>query len=357
MSKKKNSSFYIFHSSSYIFHSSFYIFFFSIFSPIMDQLLDTSHEPGYYTPILSSLNESPSFELIRALSYHADPYLPWCSQQNTQLVKSIMDTINYQQYIPNLIREFKSSLKKITKNGLNRMISIEKENLIPLSQAWFLIDYAHDDEITILVILLVIDVLGQSIPSKIQALDLLSHLPTLNKSLIPQLKKSIAACLVHVPPITAEDQSLSLLQRAYSWINKLNETKIECIQTISTILSTINSPIRPFLLEQLSIFISRVSTDIFISTSKIFFTLNQLLVGLDTTTGDIILLLKIQKQIIDLNHPFIATYAYDFIGAWTLLLRREDDVIKRQIEQNVTSLKKLVNNDAEIIELCTYINV
>ena len=191
-----------------------------------------------------------------------------------------------------------------------------------------LIDYAHDDEITILVILLVIDVLGQSIPSKIQALDLLSHLPTLNKSLIPQLKKSIAACLVHVPPITAEDQSLSLLQRAYSWINKLNETKIECIQTISTILSTINSPIRPFLLEQLSIFISRVSTDIFISTSKIFFTLNQLLVGLDTTTGDIILLLKIQnKSLISTTHsspPMLTTlsvHGHSSCGEKTMLSR------------------------------------
>ncbi|RCK64465.1 hypothetical protein Cantr_00476 [Candida viswanathii] len=201
--------------------------------------------------------------------------------------------------------------------------------------------------------LLVIDVLGQGIPSKIQALDLLSHLPALNKRLIPQLKKAVSSCLVHVPPITPTDESLALLTRAYPWVYKLDT---ESISTISTILSTLNSPPSGSSSSNNYPALSHAHQRSFHQHVQDLLALNQLIIGLDVTSKEIVLALQIQKAIIDLNHPFVSTYTYDFIGAWTILLRRADDDAKRQLELNVASLKKLVNNDAEIIKLCTYIN-
>ena len=93
----------------------------------------------------------------------------------------------------------------------------------------------------------------------------------------------------------------------------------------------------------------------FISTSKIFYALNQILVSLDATRNEIVTALTIQHDIINLNHPFIATYAYDFIGAWSILLKHHPGKFSAQLQLNISSLQKLANND-DIDKLCTYIN-
>ncbi|KAL6453162.1 hypothetical protein SBY92_000510 [Candida maltosa Xu316] len=315
----------------------------------MNQLFDTSHPPSYYTGILKNIDRSPSYELVKALSYHADPNLQWCSSENAQIVNSILDSFDYHPFIPQLIHQFKETSKRIIKRT-------EPDNSVLLSQAWFLIDYGYNEEVSVLATLSAIDFLSQSIPSKIQAFKLLDHLPQLNESLMKDLKKAIKSCLVHVPPITPFEQSLDLLTHAYSWIYKLNVSNIDNIETISTILSTLNSsPIQHFLLEQLSKFVTRLGIDVFISTSKIFYTLNQLILSIDSRTENIVLALKIEQDIIDLNHEFLLTYTYDFIGAWTIVSKRGNPTIQTQLSQNVSSLKKLAKDEHEISELCTYI--
>ena len=295
---------------------------------------------------MTFLDTTPSYELVHYLSLHANPNLPGSTPENVQ---QIMSSFDYHPYIPQLIRDFKASLKKVKQKNL-------VEDLGVLSQAWFLIDYAYSQEICILSMLLVEDVLTTySVSAKIQAFNLLSHLPELNQPLIPQLRSAASKCLVHVPPITPLDESLRLLAQAYEWVYKLNTTTTDFIETVATILSTINTPARPFLLQQLSKYTRHLSTDVFISTSKIFYALNQILVSLDATRNEIVTALTIQHDIINLNHPFIATYAYDFIGAWSILLKPHPGKFSAQLQLNISSLQKLANND-DIDKLCTYIN-
>lgn len=323
----------------------------------LDKLLDTTHSANTYHPLLKSIETTSSYELVLALSLHADPNLPWCSLENANLVKSIMSNFDYQPYIPQLIRHFKSSLKRIQRTALNKHILLGEENLGVISQAWFLVDYAYTQEICILAMLLVVDVLTTySVPGKIQGFKLLSHLPELHHPLLPQVRSAASKCLVHVPPITPIAHSLPLLEEAYHWVYKLNQTTPDYIQTIATILSTINTPARPFLLQQLSKYTRRVSTDVFISTSKIFYALNNILVSLDITPEEVALALTIQNDIINLNHKFVLTYAYDFIGAWSILLRRHPGKFADQLKRNISSLQKLANNN-DIDTLCTYIAI
>ena len=147
---------------------------------------------------------------------------------------------------------------------------------------------------------------------------------------------------------------LRLLAQAYEWVYKLNTTTTDFIQTVATILSTINTPPGHFSYNNYQ---STPATylDVFISTSKIFYALNQILVSLDATRNEIVTALTIQHDIINLNHPFIATYAYDFIGAWSILLKHHPGKFSAQLQLNISSLQKLANND-DIDKLCTYIN-
>ena len=141
-----------------------------------------------------------------------------------------------------------------------------------------LIDYAYSQEICILSMLLVEDVLTTySVSAKIQAFNLLSHLPELNQPLIPQLRSAASKCLVHVPnnstrrvpPITCPGLRVGV--QAQHHHHRLYRDS--CHHLIYN-----KHPARPFLLQQLSKYTRHLSTDVFISTSKIFYALNQILV-------------------------------------------------------------------------------
>ena len=142
-----------------------------------------------------------------------------------------------------------------------------------------LIDYAYSQEICILSMLLVEDVLTTySVSAKIQAFNLLSHLPELNQPLIPQLRSAASKCLVHVPPITPLDESLRLLAQAYEVGVQAQHHHHRLYRDSCHHLIYNKHPARPFLLQQLSKYTRHLSTDVFISTSKIFYALNQILV-------------------------------------------------------------------------------
>ena len=119
-------------------------------------------------------------------------------------MQQIMSSFDYHPYIPQLIRDFKASLKS------------QAEELGGGSWSAFpsmvLIDYAYSQEICILSMLLVEDVLTTySVSAKIQAFNLLSHLPRTKPTVNSPTKicriKVSCACSANnstrrVPPIT-----------------------------------------------------------------------------------------------------------------------------------------------------------
>ena len=188
-------------------------------------------------------------------------------------------------------------------------------------------------------------------------------------------------CLSHIPNITPEKHSLILLNEAYPCITELlvlvsqkEGNKMAFIDLInSNILSAVThmlsgteSPftVIKFLIQQLSVIVSiHLKEDILISISRINFTLNQLITNpytLDSDQGlglihDCLVcqysILNVFAELKDKSScSLVATYKYDYLGTWLVLIKRlvrldetQAGPLVTQIITNFEALKHLAS--------------
>ncbi|KAI5963412.1 hypothetical protein KGF57_001290 [Candida theae] len=343
---------------------------------VLRNLNNVPQSPETYYHDLVKLDSSTywNLDVVRAISLHANPNLPWCSETNALIVESIVLKRDVNEYLDAFIQnDFCSRLKKIEKlaqwgkgkqSALKPRLSFqdEKFDAIPLSQAWFLINVTknEDKEVCKLILLLIIDCLQFDIPAKIQACKVLEHLKILNtpsiRNLIQPLRGNLAKCLNHIPSITSESDSISLLSEAYPCIYRLDSeygTDLNYIETIATILSSISHVTKypklvSFLLDQLRVCISRIGNSVLISISKIFYTLNQIITNigiLESSPSIIEHALDVENDILQLESPLVYSFVYDLLGAYYILKKRVEtynvEELSDHIQKNLASLRKL----------------
>lgn len=346
------------------------------FGKILRNLNNVPQPPEKYHKDLLDLEASThwNLDIVRAISLHANPNLPWCSEANAQIVESIIRKRDIDQYLSIFIQDdFCTRLKKIEKLAqwgrgkqlaLKPRLSFQEQNFdaIPLAQAWFLIGATknEDKEVCKLILLLIIDSLQFDIPAKIQACKLLVHLKIHNTpsimNLIEPLRQNLAKCLNHIPSITPEKDSLLLLTVSYPCIYRIDTefgTDLNFIETIATILLSINYVIKypmlsTFLLDQLRICISHIGISVLISISKIFYTLNQIITNigiLEQLPSIIQHALDVENDILQLESPLVYTFVYDLLGAYYILRKRVEiyniDELADSIQRNLSSLRQL----------------
>ncbi|CAK9439022.1 uncharacterized protein LODBEIA_P32460 [Lodderomyces beijingensis] len=357
---------------------------------IVKSLSDLGQPPSRYHGDLLAIESAKiiNYDVVKAISLHANPNLSWCSEANAQIVSSIIQSNNLQSYLTQFLnQEFRSNLKKVEKqaksglggrrSGLRPKLTFQDQTFdpVPLAQAWFLIEVTKnkDREVNMLILLLLIDDFYFDTWGKIETCKVLQKLKldTLN-SLVPQLRESLSKCLLHIPPVTPEDESLSLLQVAYPSLYRVDDefgTNLNYIETIATIMSSMSyaanfEKTMCFLLEQLSICIKRIGVDVLISVSKIFYLLNQLITNIAMMERCKVILaaLRAQNEILQLESPLLYSFIFDLVGAYALLTKRVEKYkvadIQEQISVNRGSLRQLAvscGKLSEFDELCTYI--
>ncbi|KAI5961295.1 hypothetical protein CANMA_003815 [Candida margitis] len=343
---------------------------------ILKSLKNIPQSPEKYQHDLRALEDSSywNLDVVRAIALHANPNLAWCSEANASIVEAIVQTKDIDQYLyPFIQDDFCPRLKNIEKVahwGRGKQSALkprpsfqdQKFDASTLAQAWFLIDVTNnqDKEICKLTLLLIIDTLQFDIPAKIQACKLLEHLqiqdtPSI-RNLIEPLQQNLAKCLNHIPSITPETDSFSLLSVAYPCIYRLDSefgTDLNFIETIATILSSISHVVSypklaSFLLDQLSVCISHIGITVLVSITKIFYTLNQIItnVGILEQSPSIIQhALEVENAIIQLESPLVYTFIYDLMGAYYILRKRVETYnikgLSEDIQRNMSSLKQL----------------
>ncbi|KAG7661224.1 uncharacterized protein J8A68_005220 [[Candida] subhashii] len=356
-------------------------------------------------------------ETIEVLSLHSNPYLPWSNSTNSEIVKSIIrkHNIDSQSYVPEFISNvYKQNLKKLNTSenrakaksggGLRPRLGYSriknelqfqerkdqwKHHPHSLTNAWFLIDCATlnsvwKGEFWLLTIAFILNLIDEGdIPAKVQACQILKRLVTRfseldfnfnsiqNSGLIPELKEGLRKCLVHVPSITPVDESKAILSVAYPCIIDIEliyGTKLDLIDILNShVLPSLGhllnnrdyantGVIIEILLKTLNRMIEELSIEVFLSMSKIMFTLNQIItdVGLLETTSTTAVLdaLQCHHKIITQEYPkglseILFSYHFDFIGAWYIVQQRlkkyemSNEPVATQIIENLEALKKL----------------
>lgn len=367
------------------------------FNLVVESLHDLKHPALRYTKDLQSIESSTAtgaisinYELIKAISLHANPNLAWCSQQNSQIVQSIINKNDILQYItPFINQEFRPNLRKVEKQansskigklgGLRPHLSFfqdQKFDLVPLAQAWFLLEATgnKEREVNMLVLLLLIDDFHFGMQGQIQACHMVRKLKILTPNLVPQLRECLKKCLLHIPPVTEETESLNILQVAFPCLYKVDDEygnkSLNFIDTIASILKSLNyvvnhEKVMIFLLEQLQICVKSIGKDVLVSISKIFYMMNQIIVNFAMIEKPNVILaaLKLQSDVLQVESPLVYSFVYDLVGAYTVLLKRLLKYkvaagIQEQIKMNLSQLEKLAEMSGKLDEfsnLCTYI--
>ncbi|CAI5758345.1 unnamed protein product [Candida verbasci] len=229
--------------------------------------------------------EPIDYQSVKQLCQFVNPHISGIN--TSQLVYQKLSTIDFKRYVPRLVND------------------------INYSNAWILKD--HEPE----VVKRFINKEGGP-----ESLDFIEFLKP----------ETILKCLTFVPPITEEDESIKILQKAYP-LARLHCNHTEIISTILTSLNPKYPIILNFSLDQLSLYIDK---NCLINLSKILYTLNNLMIH-DIFTKPF----EIQQQIIKLKIPIIYTYVYDFIGCWKICEKNGHQIDYTNLKQLASSINNL----------------